>query len=90
MMRPFVGAADLGRISLRVGDFGYRETVPVSLRGGFHAHDWIPVIVHGRTVGYDWNSAGHAAHRELYTIAALLSLESGDRWTLRERPTPIE
>lgn len=32
MMRPFVGDADLGRVSVRAGDFGYRETVPVSLR----------------------------------------------------------
>jgi hypothetical protein len=88
MLRPFLGAIDLDRLSLRTADFGYRETIPVSLRGLSHVHHWIPVIVSGRSVGYDWYSASHAAHRDLYTLTAILSLESGEHWTLRERPTP--
>jgi hypothetical protein len=90
MMRPFVGAIDLDRLSLRTADFGYRETIPVSLGGMWHTHHWVPVIVKGRSVGYDWHAASHAAHRDLYALAALLSLKSGDYWTLRQRPTSIE
>jgi hypothetical protein len=88
MMSPFLGAVGLDRLAFRTADFGYRETVPVSVRGLFEIHQWIPLIVEGRSVGYDWYSASHGAHRDLYTLAALLSLESGEYWTLRERPTP--
>jgi len=76
-MRPFIGAIDLDLLTLRAAEFGYRETVPISLRGLSEVHHWVPVIVNGRSVGYDWDSASHAAHRDLYAVAALLSLESG-------------
>lgn len=89
MIKALGVAVDLDRVSLREADFGYKESYPASLRIQRQQH-WIPVIVRGRSTGYDWSSAAHAAHRELYLLAALLSLESDDYWTLREPPAPIE
>jgi len=53
-------------------------------------HPWIPVIVEGRSTGYNWNSASHKAHKELYRLCALLSLETEQHWTRRERANATE
>jgi hypothetical protein len=60
-----------------------------SFSGG-HIHGSIPIIVHGSSQGYSWESAAVSAARDLNRACAILSVSWDVCMVVRESPAPLE
>lgn len=78
-------------IILRSGGGQYMDSIP-SKPPGFTSSSfnlsW-PIIVEGKSTGYDWMVAGRQAGVDVYKIAALLSLAWNSTWYLLDGPRPV-
>jgi hypothetical protein len=83
------GPLTINGIHLREGALSYEDDRQKSLQG-LHIHAWIPVIVEGRSTGYNWNAASQKANKDIYRLCALLSLETEQHWTRREPANATE
>ena len=78
-------------LTLRSGGRQYMDSVPSKppsfMTSSFNL-SW-PVIVEGKSTGYDWMVAGRQAGVDVYKTAALLSLAWNSTWYLLDGPRPV-
>lgn len=92
--RAVSGMALLDNISITAADVAYADVCAPLANLLFHFTDsipWVPLVVEGRSLAHDWQTASESAYRELFKICALISVETERRWAVRATPqqTPI-
>ncbi|MEF7615513.1 hypothetical protein V4F39_16480 [Aquincola sp. MAHUQ-54] len=81
---------DLGDINLQSCGFSYEERRAHSSLCSWSSYKWVPLEVHGTSRGHHWQSADFNALRQLHRLCAVLTVETGVHWALKESPRPAE
>jgi len=79
----------VGPLTLQRCEFAFQEFLPsaTSLQSQTVRY-WSPIVVRGESRAHNWQSALSAAHRDIYLLCNVLSVETGAHWTLRDAPRP--
>jgi len=78
-----LGSLQLSPAKYYLTEYLSSSTPSLSARASYWS--W-PIIVEGSSTGYNWPVAATAASRMVHRLAALLSLEWGGCWIMREAP----
>ena len=81
---------DLGDISLQSCSFSYEERRPHSSLCSWSSYRWVPLVVQGTSRGHHWQCAEFNALRQVHRLCAVLTVETGVHWALKESPRPAE
>jgi hypothetical protein len=81
---------DLGEISLQSCGFSYEERRALSSLRSWSTYRWVPLAVHGSSRGHHWQSAEFNALKQVHRLCAVLTVETGVHWALKESPRPAE
>jgi hypothetical protein len=88
-----VEAGTIGNISIDAAVNEYTEGLDLSSNpsmGGANIFSSFPIVVRGKSAGYNWDVASQRATIDLNTICALFSLEFDSCWAVRQSPSPDE
>ncbi len=80
----------LGDLSLQSCNFSYEERRPLSSLSSWSPYRWVPLVLQGFSRGQHWRSAEFDALRQVHRLCAVLSVETGVHWSLKESPRPAE
>lgn len=83
----------IGNISIEAATKEYTEGLDLPSNpslGGANIYSSFPVIVRGKSAGYNWSVASQRATIDLNTICALFSLAFDSCWSVRLSPEPGE
>lgn len=80
----------LGDLTLQSCNFSYEERRPRSSLSSWSSYRWVPVLLQGASRGQHWRSAEFDALRQVHRLCAVLSVETGVHWSLKESPRPAE
>jgi hypothetical protein len=80
----------LGDLTLRSCNFSYEERRPFLSLSSWSPYRWVPMELEGSSRGQHWRSAEFDALRQVHRLCAILSVETGVHWSLKEPPRPKE
>ncbi len=80
----------LGDLRLDSCNFSYEERRPLSSLSSWSPYRWVPLVLQGASRGQHWQSAEFDALRQVHRLCAVLSVETGVHWSLKESPRPAE
>lgn len=80
----------IGDLSLQSCSFSYEERRPLSSLCSWSPYRWVPLVVEGASRGQRWLNAEFNALRQVHRLCAVLTVETGVHWSLKESPRPAE